>query len=127
MVVSTAMHNSGEVFDRQPCHRNTRVSILKRLMNWLVGNVDKEGLIMWLYGDAGSGKSTVAQTLAMQSFQKKYLLGSFFFSKTDHQRSTFKHLVATIAYQAATAVPALKRLISAAVEHDPLIFEKSLG
>lgn len=125
MAVPAAMHNSGEV-ERSPCHKNSQVAVCKRLMNWLVANENKKRLMVWVYGDSNTGKSTITQTLAMWCFQEGYLLGSFFFTKTDPQRSTYKYFAATLAYQVATVVPALKERISAAVEHDPLIFDKSL-
>src|SRR4051812_25125751 len=120
------MHTSGEEFDRPSCHENTRVAVLKRLMDWIVGNVDPEQAHIWLYGDAGAGKSTIAQTLAEMCAQKKILLGSFFFSRTDPRRSTYLALAATIAYHAATVSSELRTNISTVIEEDPLTFEKSL-
>ena len=93
-------------------------------MSWASGKIHAETLVMWLYGDAGAGKSAIAQTLAERL--EVLLLGSFFFSRNDGKRSTHRSLVATIAIQAATAVPGLKKLITTAVERDPTIFEKKL-
>lgn len=81
---------------------------------------------MWLYGDAGAGKSAIAQTLAEIFASEKRLLGSFFFSRNDPQRATHDPLVATIAYQAATTIPQLAEPIISAVDRDPRIFDKTL-
>ena len=93
-------------------------------MRWASGEIYPETLVMWLYGDAGAGKSAIAQTLAERL--GGLLLGSFFFSRNDSKRATHASLMATIAIQAATAVPDLKNLIATAVEQDPTIFEKKL-
>jgi hypothetical protein len=81
---------------------------------------------LWLYGDAGAGKSAIAQTLAEIFASEKQLLGSFFFSRNDPQRATHDSLVATIAYQAATTIPQLAEPIISAVDRDPRIFDKTL-
>lgn len=93
-------------------------------MSWASEEIHAETLVMWLYGDAGAGKSAIAQTLAERL--KGRLLGSFFFSRNDRRRATHISLVATIAIQAATAVPDLKKLIVTAVDRDPMIFDKKL-
>ena len=123
--VLSATHDSGESFDRPKCLENTRVAILKRLKDWFLGEAETED-IMWLYGDAGSGKSAIAQTLAEDFAREKRLLGSFFFSRNDAQRATHNPLIATITYQAATAIPNLAEPIISTVDRDPRIFEKSL-
>jgi len=61
--VLSAMHDLGESFDRPKCLKNTHVTILKWLRDWFLGEAEPEG-IMWLYGDASTGKSAIAQTLA---------------------------------------------------------------
>lgn len=121
------MHDSGEDFDRPKCHENTRVAVLQKLMGWIVEDADAEKFIMWLYGDAGAGKSTIGQTVALMCAERNLLLGSFFFSRTDARRSTLDPLIATIAYQAATIIPTLKDLIVAVIERDTHIFKKNLS
>jgi len=124
--VPAAMHDSGEAFDRPRCHEKTRVAVLKRLMDWIFGIVDTESAILWLYGDAGAGKSAIAQTLAEICAREGLLLASFFFSRNDPKRSTHQPLASTIALQAATSVPELRDLIEAAIVRDPTIVEKRL-
>jgi len=55
------------------------------------------------------------------------LLASFFFSRNDPSRSTVKPLIATIAYQITSNLPDAREAILIAIEHDPLIFSKSLA
>ncbi|KDR68312.1 hypothetical protein GALMADRAFT_105145 [Galerina marginata CBS 339.88] len=124
--LSAGMHDAGGSYDRPRCYENTRVAILQQLMDWLVQDTEKDMLIMWLYGDAGAGKSAIAQTIAESCSQRNLLLGSFFFSGNDASRSTETSLVATLAYQAATAVSGLKENITVAVDTDPMVFQKNL-
>lgn len=95
-------------------------------MDWIVGNLDAEQVYMWLYGGAGAGKSTIAQTLAELCAEQKLLLGTFFFSRTDVRRSSHHAFAATIAYHAASSSSDLRTSISTVIEDDPMIFEKSL-
>ena len=123
---SAAMHDSGEIFDRPKCHENTRVAVLKRFTDWMLGAFVRAACIMWLYGGAGAGKSTIAQTLAEWCAERSMLLGGFFFSRGDPQRSHLTFFVPTIVYQAVMAYPLLKSHVIAALERDPLVFSKSL-
>ncbi|KAF8166852.1 hypothetical protein BJ912DRAFT_1001995 [Pholiota molesta] len=122
-----AFHNSSVRFDPPKCHPNTRVAVLEYLMGWIFGRNDPEALILWLYGPAGAGKSAILQTIAECCFERGSVLASFFFGRSDPSRNTFKPLVATIAYQIATTIPEIKLQIERAIEHDPLLFEKSLA
>ncbi|KAF8166170.1 hypothetical protein BJ912DRAFT_1068046 [Pholiota molesta] len=123
----SAFHNSSARFDPPKCHPNTRVAILKYLMEWIFGRDDTEALILWLYGPAGAGKSAILQTIAEQCFERKLLLASFFFGRSDPTRNTFKPLVATIAYQNATTIPEIKPYLESVIERDPLIFDKCIA
>ncbi|KDR81237.1 hypothetical protein GALMADRAFT_136264 [Galerina marginata CBS 339.88] len=128
-VVPGALHNSDDRFDPPKCHPNTRLAVLKRIMDWVLRQdaTTQDAFIMWLYGPAGAGKSSIAQTIAELCYSYGYLLGSFFFSKNDHRRSTAQPLVATIAYQLALRLPGqVREHIASTIEHNPLIFSSSL-
>jgi len=122
--VITATHDAGHEFQRPGCHRNTRVSVLRRLKDWIIGFEEPEAIFLWLCGDAGAGKSSIAQSLCAQLAQEGQLLGSFFFWRNDPERSTHIALVATLVYQAVIALPGLGDLVAAVVEQDPAIFNK---
>ena len=121
-----AFHNSGERFDLPRCHPRTRIHILTKIVNWIVGEVEWDGFIMWLYGPAGAGKSAIMQTIAEKCHASHLLLASFFFSRTDPKRNNKKSLITSIAYQTALNVPEVRTAIEAAVNHDPAIFHRSL-
>jgi len=123
-----ATYNSLErqQLDAPKCHPNTRVAVMKRLMSWIKGEIDSNALILWLYGAAGAGKSAIAHTLAEMCQSDGLLLATFFFWKTAAERNNIDRFIATIAYQIALAIPALRQLIETAVNIDPMIFKQSV-
>ena len=64
--------------DRQGCLRGTRKEVLQVIEHWLMGGHGQR--IFWLNGLAGTGKSTIAQTIAQTSFADGKLGASFFCS-----------------------------------------------
>ncbi|KIM75213.1 hypothetical protein PILCRDRAFT_13773 [Piloderma croceum F 1598] len=71
---------------RQQCTPGTRVAILERIYQWAQDSSPTSPQIFWLTGDAGSGKSTIACTVA-----------GHFNDKTKSE----KYIIATIVYQLA--------------------------
>jgi hypothetical protein len=63
------------------CLPNTRLDLLKEIHKWVDGQ--DERCIFWLNGLAGTGKSTIARTVARTYFEQKRLRASFFFSKVE--------------------------------------------
>lgn len=57
------------------CLADTRVNLLREIYSWADGK--DERLIFWLNGLAGTGKSTIARTVARNYFDKKRLGASF--------------------------------------------------
>ncbi|PPQ86587.1 hypothetical protein CVT25_006112 [Psilocybe cyanescens] len=128
-VAHGAFHDSGERFDPPKCHDNTRVAIIKRIMDWISGLDEdtREALVMWLYGAAGAGKSAIAQTIAEILQGQHFFLASFFFSRNDPQRGVAKWLVTTLAYQLTAKLPQVFReRVALTFEQDPLIVTRSL-
>jgi hypothetical protein len=79
------------------CLPNTRTELLEEITTWAN---DKEGKsIFWLSGMAGTGKSTIARTIA-QSFADCGQLGaSFFFKKGEGERGNASRFFTTIAVE----------------------------
>ena len=120
-----AMHNSKERYDAPRCHKDTRKAVLKDISCW-ISDTTKNTLILWLSAPAGSGKSAILQQIAEEFDDSGRLAASFFFSRTAAKRNTENHLTSTIAYQLATSIPAARRFIEEAVNHDPSIFSRTL-
>ncbi|KAF9470902.1 hypothetical protein BDN70DRAFT_820735, partial [Pholiota conissans] len=121
------MHDSSTRFDPPKCHPNTRVAVLEYILGWIFGRNDPEALILWLYGQAGTGKSAILQTIAERCAERQSILASFFFGRNDPSRNTFKPLIPTIACQIATAIPEIRPHLEGIIERDPFIFEKSIA
>jgi len=96
-------------------------------MKWIKWEENLNAFIMWVYGPAGAGKSAIAQTIAEMCEREMMLLASFFFSRNDPSRSNVNSLIATLAYQITLNLPYVRDAILAAIDHDPLIFSKSLA
>ena len=123
-----AVYNSLErqKLDAPKCHPNTRVAVIQRIIDWIIGDIAFSALILWLYGAAGAGKSAIAHTLAERCAREGWLLATFFFWKSATERNNIDRFVATIAYQAARSIPSLLPLIEHAIESDPMIFHHSI-
>ncbi|KAF8966225.1 hypothetical protein BDZ97DRAFT_1658024, partial [Flammula alnicola] len=83
------------------CHPNTRLAVLKKIMEWIQNSEDRDAWIMWLHGAAGAGKSAIAQSIAELCIKSKLSIASFFFFRTDSTRNSIQPLIATLAYQLA--------------------------
>ena len=121
-----ASHNSGHLSDPPKCHPNTRVAVQNKIKNWIQRKEDVDSPIMWLYGGAGAGKSTIARTIAEWCEEERILLSSFFFWRSDPTRNHIKSFLATIAYDITQFVPETRQLIEVAVEENRHIFSRNL-
>ncbi|KAJ7189342.1 hypothetical protein GGX14DRAFT_702062 [Mycena pura] len=84
------------------CMTGTRVDIIKDIVNCLTGPSDPSQRIVMLSGSAGSGKSTIAKTVASILAEKDHILAaSFFFSRDYPERREIKFLPCTLARQLA--------------------------
>jgi len=82
-----------------------------------------------LYGPLGSGKTTLATTLAEKYDKENRLAGTFFFSGDpghDPERRSLDGIIATIAYQSSISHPIVRKKVIQALSSDPAILSKSL-
>jgi len=125
-VAPNAFHHSDDRPDPPKCHENTRVAVINKIMDWVMGKIDTDTFFLWLYGPAGCGKTAIARTVAERCEELGLLLASFFFFRADSQRNTLKSFVASIAYCITLVIPGSKSIIESVVERDPLIFQYAL-
>lgn len=116
---------------KKDCRRRNMqnwLTVLKRLLDWLLQNREPEAVFLWLYRDAGAGKPSIIQTFTTQCVQssERHLLASFFFWRDDPRRSSHVALMATLIHEAVTVVAALRPFVAAAMEQDSSILEKHL-
>ena len=107
------------------CHPGTRERVLEMIQGW-AHDADGASRILWLYGQAGAGKSAIAQTIAEYCHQTDNLAASFFFFRASPDRNTADRLFPTLARQLCWSVPGLAPFISAAMETDPLLPMQSM-
>ena len=87
--------------------RGTRKDVLWEIERWLIG--EQEQQVFWLNGLAGTGKSTIAQTVAEAAFADGKLGASFFCSRDFAQRSTLQAIFPTLAFQLAYQYPLFRK------------------
>jgi hypothetical protein len=107
-----------------PCLNNTRVDILHEIHTWAEGHDDR--CIFWLSGLAGTGKSTIARTIARRYFEEMPLGASFFFSRGGGDVSHAGKFFTSIARQLANTVPLLNQHICDAITDNDDIANQSL-
>ena len=109
-----ASFNSYAKQDSSTCLPNTRVSLLEDIYNWV--DSEDERCIFWLNGLAGTGKSTIARTVARRYFEQKRLGASFFFSRGRGDVSYASKFFTSIAVQLAHNALSFRRHVSEAAE-----------
>jgi hypothetical protein len=82
--------------------------------------------VLWVHGEAGSGKSAISQTVAEYCAQSGQLGATFFFSHGKGDLSDGRLLFPTIAYKLAGAMPGLRAPLSRAIQANTSILTQSL-
>jgi hypothetical protein len=108
---------------RSSCMDNTRTKVLSTVYSWIKSykNNRASPRIFWLDGLAGSGKSTIAQSVAEYCARKGWLGASFFFSREDSSRSSLRLVFTTIAEQLALFFKPIEPLMREAIKNNPYL------
>ena len=117
-----AEHRHG---DRNGCLKGTREAILNEIEHW-TGDFSASS-VCWLNGLAGTGKSTIAQTIAETLFTDGWLGASFFCSRDFEDRSNLQFIFPTLAVQLARTYAKFRSILISLVQSDPGIAFKSLS
>jgi archaellum biogenesis ATPase FlaH len=106
------------------CLPNTRTELLEEIKTWAN---DKEGKsIFWLSGMAGTGKSTIARTIARSFADRGQLGASFFFKKGEGERGNASRFFTTIAVELMAHEPGMIPGIMTALDEDPTVSQNAL-
>ncbi|KAF9784547.1 hypothetical protein BJ322DRAFT_851719 [Thelephora terrestris] len=89
--------------DRRGCLKGTRDTVLAEIESWAKDFTKSP--VFWLNGLAGTGKSTIAQTISERVFAEARLGASFFCSRDFEDRSNLRSIFPTIAFQLAHKYP----------------------
>ena len=106
------------------CLPDTRVDLLQKIYDWADGRDERS--IFWLNGLAGTGKSTIARTVARKYYDQKRLGASFFFSRDGGDVGHAGKFVTSIAWQLASSVPSLDQYVCDAIKERRDIASQSL-
>jgi hypothetical protein len=119
-----AAYNSYADENEPGCHPDTRKDLLQKIHLW-TEDPDGKG-IFWLYGAAGTGKSTISRTVAQSLAAKGVLSASFFFKRGEGDRGNASRFFSTISWELANKFPILASHIAKALENDNRIIEKAV-
>ena len=111
--------------NREGCLKGTRKEVLLHIEQWLMDEKDQR--IFWLNGLAGTGKSTIAQTLAEISFADGKLGASFFCSRDSKDRSSLQAIFPTLAFQLAYQYLPFREQLLQVLKANPDVGRESLG
>jgi hypothetical protein len=107
------------------CLEGTRVDIRNVIQQW-TQDLGGDRRVFWLRGMPGTGKSTIARTVASSLALEGRLGGSFFFSKGQLNPHNATQLFTTLASQIADVLPDVRPYISSAIEEKRDIGGKQL-
>ncbi|KLO07595.1 hypothetical protein SCHPADRAFT_945135 [Schizopora paradoxa] len=99
------------------CYEGTCDNIQEKIKEWATCNDDNGKQLMWLSGLAGTGKSTLAKTIATWADKEKNFLGSsYFFLRGDMKLGKPALVIPTIAYHLSGFDPSLTEHIEKRLE-----------
>ena len=110
--------------NRRGCLRGTRETVLTEIESW-TKDFDKSP-VFWLNGLAGTGKSTIAQTVAERVFADGLLGASFFCSRDFEDRSDLHFIFPTLAFQLAHRCPKFRDHLVSLLQSNPDVVDESL-
>ena len=109
---------------RRGCLKGTRGTVLDEIELWTRDFTKPP--IYWLNGLAGTGKSTIAQTISERVFADGQLGATFFCSRNFEDRSTIQLIFPTIAVQLARKYIEFRSTFVPLVQSNPGIAYESL-
>ena len=110
--------------DRRGCLKGTRVILLDKIERWTQDSSPHS--LFWLSGLAGTGKSTVARTIAERCFANNTLGASFFFSGDVKDHDDPGIFFPTLAFQLGQRYPEVRSVLVPNLRSNPDIEYESL-
>lgn len=99
----------------QSCLPGTRVDLLQTILDWATLS-EQPHRLLWLHGLAGSGKSSIASSVATLFYEKDILAGCFFFKRDDPELKKAESFLPTIAYRLALVFSPFQKVLLQALE-----------
>jgi len=110
--------------ERRSCLRGTRETVLNEIELW-TKDFNKSP-VFWLNGLAGTGKTTIAQTVSEWAFADGTLGASFFCSRDFGDRSDLRFIFPTLAFQLAHKYPTFRSILVPLLQSNPDVMHESL-
>ncbi|KAH7091767.1 hypothetical protein BKA62DRAFT_834854 [Auriculariales sp. MPI-PUGE-AT-0066] len=108
----------------KPCTDGTRVELRATIMDWIR---DKLGpRLYWLAGIAGTGKSTLAQSICKEAAASNTNVLSFFISSSDSSRNQAGQIIATLSHQLGERHASARYAIDMAINERPAPAQRSI-
>ena len=126
-VLNTCRRARGVEFrhgNRRGCLKGTRETVLGEIGSW-AQDFDRSP-VFWLNGLAGTGKTTIAQTVAERLFIEERLGASFFCSRDFEDRSNLHFIFPTLAFQLAYRYPEFRPHLVSLLKSNPDVAHESL-
>lgn len=108
--------------DDPRCLEETRTEVLKEIRAWAYGN--EKSHIFWLSGAAGTGKSTIARTIAHTFNTRQELGASFFFVRGGGDAGHAGKFFTSIARQLTMSFPELEPHVAGALRQQRDLVKK---
>ncbi|KAK6544815.1 hypothetical protein TWF694_001498 [Orbilia ellipsospora] len=125
IVAKGAMFGSAEDQFEPLCLSQTREEVLEDIKQWIQTSRNRH--IFWARGMAGTGKSTIARTIAGYLKGERLLGASFFFKRSHDHRNNASRFFPTLAYSLAQHISSLVPHLSKAIEADYDICSRSFN
>ena len=109
---------------RRGCLKGTRKAVLDGIESW--SKDFNTSPVYWLNGLAGTGKSTIAQTISERVFADGRLGASFFCSRDSEDRRDLRYIFPTLAFQLARTYPRFRSILVPLLQSNPDIAHESL-
>jgi len=110
--------------NRRGCLKGTRETVLNEIDSWTKDS--NQPPVFWLNGLAGTGKSTIAQTVSERIFADGQLGASFFCSRDFEDRSDLHSIFPTLAFQLAHKFLKFRSILVPLLQSDPDVADESL-
>src|SRR5262245_21856508 len=103
------------------CLYRTRANVLSRIKKWIYDVNDNTKPFLWLTGEPGSGKSSIAATISRDHKDDKCLWAQYFFSRDYTSTTDPRSVFPSIALQLAMRSPDVAATLYDALQEKPSI------
>ncbi|CAE6415824.1 unnamed protein product [Rhizoctonia solani] len=108
---------SGKYDPETACQEGTRECIISSVMKWSKQSTKDEGML-WVSGQAGIGKSSIASSVCKLLAGDKVLVSSFFCKRDVPSLRDPLRLINSIAHELAAHCPAYNKALTLAIKDD---------